>query len=183
MTNPSLTFHVASEGDTDDILDVEARAFGYSKEANLVADLLNDESAYPMLSLLARHNGKAVGHILFTRATFNGEPDSPMMHLLAPLAVVPEYQGVGIGGLLIQRGIEHLKAAGGKAVFVLGHETYYPRHGFEPCAGDKGYPAPYPIPEEHKACWMLLRLSSQPLQRTGQIQCARALMKPEHWRE
>lgn len=38
MTNPSLTFHVASEGDTDDILDVEARAFGYSKEANLVAE-------------------------------------------------------------------------------------------------------------------------------------------------
>ena len=38
MTNPSLTFHVASEGDTDDILDVEARAFGYSKEANLLAE-------------------------------------------------------------------------------------------------------------------------------------------------
>lgn len=43
MTNYSFTFHVASEGDTDDILDVETRAFGYSKEARLVADLLNDE--------------------------------------------------------------------------------------------------------------------------------------------
>jgi predicted N-acetyltransferase YhbS len=84
MTNHSFTFHVASEGDTDDILDVETRAFGYSKEARLVADLLNDESACPTLSLLARHNGEAVGHILFTRATFKGEPDSPMMHILAP---------------------------------------------------------------------------------------------------
>ena len=93
MTNHSFTIHVASEGDTDDILDVETRAFGYSKEARLVADLLNDESACPTLSLLARHNGEAVGHILFTRATFKGEPDSPMMHILAPLAVVPEYQG------------------------------------------------------------------------------------------
>ena len=61
MTNHSFTFHVASEGDTDDILDVETRAFGYSKEARLVADLLNDESACPTLSLLARHNGEAVG--------------------------------------------------------------------------------------------------------------------------
>lgn len=183
MTNPCFTFHIASVGDTNDIIDVETRAFGHSKEARLVADLLNDESASPMLSLLARHNAKAVGHILFTRATFKGEPDSPMMHILAPLAVVPEYQGVGVGGLLIQRGIAHLKAAGSQAVFVLGHAAYYPRHGFEPYAEDKGYPAPYPIPEEHKACWMLQRLSSRPLGRTGQIQCARALMKPEHWRE
>ena len=66
MTNHSFTFHVASEGDTNDILHVETRAFGYSKEARLVADLLNDESACPTLSLLARHNGKAVGHILLS---------------------------------------------------------------------------------------------------------------------
>ncbi|HBC5608644.1 TPA: N-acetyltransferase [Klebsiella oxytoca] len=183
MTNHNFTFHITSERDADDIREVETRAFGFSKEADLVADLLNDESAHPSLSLLAKHNGKAVGHILFTLATFKGESDSPMMHILAPLAVVPEYQGMGVGGLLIQSGIEHLKAMGSLAVFVLGHATYYPRHGFEPCAGDKGYPAPYPIPEEHKACWMLQRLSSRPLGRTGQIQCARALMKPEHWRE
>ena len=163
MTNHSFTFHVASEGDTNDILHVETRAFGYSKEARLVADLLNDESACQTLSLLARHNGKAVGHILFTRATFKGEPDSPMMHILAPLAVVPEYQGAGVGGGLIRHGIEQLKAMGSQTVFVLGHATYYPRHGFEPCAGDKGYPAPYPIPEARKACWMLQPLSSQPL--------------------
>ncbi len=42
------------------------------KEADLVASLLEDESAYPTLSLLARHQGKAVGHILFIQAIFNG---------------------------------------------------------------------------------------------------------------
>lgn len=52
MTNHSFTFHVASEGDTNDILHVETRV-GYSKEAVLVASLLNDESACPTLSLLA----------------------------------------------------------------------------------------------------------------------------------
>lgn len=115
MTNHNFTFHITSERDADDIREVETRAFGFSKEADLVAALLNDESAHPSLSLLAKHNGKAVGHILFTLATFKGESDSPMMHILAPLAVVPEYQGVGVGGLLIQRGIEHLKAAGSEA--------------------------------------------------------------------
>lgn len=61
MTNHSFTFHVASEGDTDDILDVETRAFGYSKEARLVADLLNDESACPTLSLLAGITERRLG--------------------------------------------------------------------------------------------------------------------------
>lgn len=53
---------------------------------------------------------------------------------------------MGVGGRLIRTGIEHLRLMGCQTVFVLGHATYYPRHGFEPCAGDKGYPAPYPHP-------------------------------------
>ncbi|HCC5835755.1 TPA: N-acetyltransferase [Citrobacter farmeri] len=183
MTTRNFTFHITDESDASDIREVETRAFGYSKEADLVASLLKDASAHPSLSLLAKHEGSAIGHILFTRATFKGDRESPLMHILAPLAVIPEYQGRGVGGLLIRTGLEHLRLMGGQSVFVLGHATYYPRHGFEPCAGDKGYPAPYPIPEEHKDCWMMQCLSAQPLNRNGQIQCAQALMKPEHWRE
>lgn len=183
MTAHHFTFHITDESDASDIREVETRAFGFSKEADLTASLLEDESARPALSLLARHEGKAVGHILFTRATFKGEMDSPLMHILAPLAVIPEYQGMGVGGRLIRTGIEHLRSMGCQIVFVLGHATYYPRHGFEPCAGDRGYPAPYPIPEEHKACWMMQSLTAQPMNVTGHIQCAQALMKPEHWRE
>lgn len=183
MTTQNFTIHINEDFAGSDIQEVETRAFGFTKEAELVAALLDDETAQPSLSILARHDGKAVGHILFTRVTFKGETDSPLMYLLAPLAVIPEYQGMGIGGLLIRRGIEHLRRMGCRAVFVLGHATYYPRHGFEPCAEEKGFPAPYPIPEQYKACWMLQHLSAQPLNRTGHIQCAQALMKPEHWRE
>lgn len=183
MTTRNFTIHITDESDANDIREVETRAFGYSKEACLVASLLEDDTARPTLSLLARQEGNAVGHILFTRATFKGEMDSPLMYILAPLAVIPEYQGRGVGGLLIRTGIEHLRSMGCQCVFVLGHATYYPRHGFEPCAGDKGFPAPYPIAEEHKACWMMQSLSAQPFDRAGDIQCAQALMKPEHWRE
>ena len=73
MTTGNFTFHITDESDTRDIREVETRAFGYSKEACLVASLLEDESARPALSLLARHEGQAIGHILFTRATFKGE--------------------------------------------------------------------------------------------------------------
>lgn len=92
MTAHHFTFQITDESDASDIREVETRAFGFSKEADLTASLLEDESARPALSLLARHEGKAVGHILFTRATFKGEMDSPLMHILAPLAVIPEYQ-------------------------------------------------------------------------------------------
>lgn len=183
MKQHDLTLHITTSCDASDIREVETRAFGFDKEANLAADLLGDETARPALSLLARNNGKAVGHILFTRATFKGQSHSPLMHILAPLAVIPEYQGMGVGKLLIRRGIEQLQAMGCRMVFVLGHAEYYPRHGFEPCAGDKGYYAPYPIPERLKACWMMQSLSAEPLNRIGEVQCAQALMRPEHWRE
>lgn len=96
MTIRNFTFHITDESDASDIREVETRAFGYSKEADLVASLLKDESAHPTLSLLAKHEGNAVGHILFTRATFKGYGIS-LMHILAPLAVIPEYQGRGVG--------------------------------------------------------------------------------------
>lgn len=54
------------------------------------------------------------------------------MHILAPLAVIPEYQGMGVGGRLIRTGIEHLRLMGCQTVFVLGHATYYPDMGSNP---------------------------------------------------
>lgn len=183
MTQHHFTIHITTADDAGDIREVETRAFGFEKEANLVAELLADETARPMLSLLAKHDGKAVGHILFTRATFKGRTDAPMMHILAPLAVIPEYQKMGVGGLLIRSGIEHLREMGSKRVYVLGHHDYYPRHGFIPGAGNLGYPAPYPIPEAVKSCWMVQKITPGEVAARGDVQCVQSLMKPEHWRE
>lgn len=106
--------------DFDSIMTVEKQAFGYDKEAQLVADLLADKTAKPMVSLLAFYKGEAVGHILFTRAYFDGQGAQQMMHILAPLAVKPEYQRQGIGGMLIRAGIERLQEKGSCLVFVWG---------------------------------------------------------------
>ena len=129
MTVHHFTFHITDKSDASDIREVETRAFGFSKEADLVASLLEDESARPALSLLARYEGKAVGHILFTRATFKGEMDSPLMHILAPLAVIPEYQGMGVGGRLIRTGIEHLTSPHSKSPTTRVGEACSTRYG------------------------------------------------------
>lgn len=115
MTAHHFTFQITDESDASDIREVETRAFGFSKEADLTASLLEDESARPALSLLARHEGKAVGHILFTRATFKGEMDSPLMHILAPWQSYRNTR-MGVGGRLIRTGIEHLRLMGCQTV-------------------------------------------------------------------
>lgn len=172
------------KGDFDSIMEVEKLAFGCDNEAVLTADLLNDGTANPIVSLLAVYRGEPVGHILFTRAYFSGQKDQGMMHILAPLAVKPDFQRQGIGGMLIKAGIERLQAIGSNLVFVLGHKEYYPKFGFIPDAKGLGYPTPYPILEENREYWMV-----QPIGATGfdvgkgKIECCEVLNRPEHWRD
>jgi putative acetyltransferase len=173
----------ARKSDFDDVMRVEKEAFGYEKEAILVSELLEDKSAAPVLSLLAFKNNEAVGHILFTKATLDGRT-APLIYLLAPLAIKPQHQKQGIGGMLINEGVKKLKEIGAEMIFVLGHESYYPKYGFKQNAGSMGFAAPYPIPEEHAGAWMIYPLSSESVDGIkGRVVCADALNKPEHWRE
>ena len=125
----------AKDSDLNDVLLVEKTAFGYDKEADLVEDLLDDPKAKPLCSLLAFNGDKAVGHILFTSATIEGMKNGASISLLAPLAVIPDFQKQGVGGKLIEYGLQHLTNAGVDLVFVLGHPGYYPRYGFKHCRG------------------------------------------------
>jgi len=172
----------AIETDLDNVLKVERLAFGEDAEANLVRDLLEDPTGNPTLSLLAFEGEQAIGHILFSRICL--APESTFTaSLLAPLAVVPDYQGKGIGGKLIVEGLRILAGRGIDLVFVLGHPGYYPRHGFNP-AGRVGLQAPYPIPEKDADAWMVQELVPGIIGSvSGQVVCAESLRKPEYWRE
>ena len=177
----NLTIRQTTEADREAIYRVEAKAFGYEKEARLADALLDDPTARPRLSLLALEDGLPVGHILFTAARLEGCP--LRVSLLAPLSVVPDAQGKGVGGKLIKAGLQRLAEEGVDLVFVLGHPGYYPRLGFVP-AGPYGLGAPYPIPDEHADAWMVLPLRPGALDSAcGTLVCARELDRPEHWRE
>ncbi len=172
----------ALNSDLDTVFFIEKQAFGSEEESNLVRDLLADESAKPVVSLLAFQGNQAVGHLLFTRARL--EPDTGhSISILAPLAVVPDYQKKGIGGKLIKKGLELLSNSGVDLVFVLGHPEYYPRHGFQP-AGRLGFEATYPIPDDKSDAWMVQALSPGIIGAiTGKVICADAMNKSEYWRE
>ncbi|MCU4174902.1 GNAT family N-acetyltransferase [Carboxylicivirga sp. N1Y90] len=185
MKKTNIQIRETKSDDFNDIMIVEERAFGYVKEAQLTADLLKDNTAKPILSLLALNGKQAIGHILFTRVYID-EMDikQPLMHILAPLAVIPEYQKQGIGGLLIKEGLRILAERGTEMVFVLGHMDYYPKFGFIPDAKKLGFSAPFPIPSEYSNAWMVQSLNPKGfIMDKGNVICCDKLNKEEHWRE
>ncbi len=173
----------ALETDINDVLFVERTAFGSDEEANLVKDLINDDSAKPVVSLLAYIDGQAVGHILFTKVRINSSDVSTSAAILAPLAVIPSAQSQGIGSKLVKEGFRLLSKSGVDLIFVLGHPEYYPRFGFKP-AGKLGFEAPYPIPCKNANAWMVHELRPGVIGCvSGKIICAETLNHPEYWRE
>lgn len=172
----------ALESDLEQVLSVERAAFGEEDEARLVQDLLEDDSAKPIVSLLAMQENKAVGHILFTKAQVESK-NHLAISILAPLAVIPEFQKQGIGGKLIEHGLQLLSELSIDLVFVLGYPEYYPRHGFKP-AGKLGFDAPYPIPEKNSDAWMVRGLRPGIIGTfDGKVICADKLNRLEYWRE
>lgn len=181
-----MKMRISREQDLLPILAVHAAAFGGKKGkeiARLVYALLADSTAMPLFSIVATANDSIVGHILFSKAKITN-PDQPVPTvILAPLAVHPDFQRRGIGGKLIREGLTCLVASGVELVFVLGHPSYYPKHGF--CAAGKyGLAAPYPIAEKDADAWMVQELRPGILGRVkGKVRCSAVLDHPQHWRE
>lgn len=177
---------MARDSDREGIRRVITSAFGAEEGdgiSGLVEGLLEDESAAPILSLVAADDDDVLGHVLFTNARIEGPQQPVSAAILAPLSVHLDYQNAGIGDKLVREGLERLKAAGVALVFVLGHPGYYPRFGFSP-AGRKGFEASYPIPPENADAWMVMALRAGADARAGgRVLCADTLDDPKYWRE
>lgn len=128
--------------------------FSDKDEHNLVGRLRNSNEFIKELSLIAEEENKILGHVLLTKALIKGESTSYETLVLAPLAVLPEYQKSGIGKNLMNKAIERARELGYKSIVVLGHENYYPKFGFEK-ASKYGVEAPFEVPDE---AYMILEL-------------------------
>ena len=131
---------------------VHEAAFGGCGEADLVDRLRQTEHA--LISLVAVLEGRIVGHILFSRMWIHNSAAPVPAVALAPVAVLPQHQRKGIGGLLIQHGLGWLRSLGERIVIVVGHHDYYPRFGF---SADKARMLESPFPPE---AFMAMELSA-----------------------
>lgn len=177
----SLNIRETTEADLPEILSLVRAAFDSDIEADLTRDLLADPGAAPYLSLRATENGKAVGHVLFTRARIENVGQTVSAALLCPLSVRPDAQRRGVGGALIANGLFALAASGTALTFVFGDPAYYGRHGFE-TASPHGLLPPYPIPREYDDAWMVQALRPEMASAcAGTVAVSPALQNPAYW--
>ncbi len=106
--------------------------FGHNGEADLVDQLRNN--CDNLLSLVAVDDDEVVGHILFSPVSINIRGGELRGMGLAPMAVAPNRQKVGIGTALVEEGLRRLANSDCQFALVLGHPQYYPRFGFVPAA-------------------------------------------------
>lgn len=124
-----VTIRIEKPEDVLQVRNINEQAFETPAEANIV-DTLRQACPHS-LSLVAEYDNCVVGHILFSPAEVNSSVKSVEGMGLAPMAVLPDKQLLGIGSQLVKRGLEILRERDCPFVIVLGHPEYYPRFGFE----------------------------------------------------
>jgi putative acetyltransferase len=105
-------------------------AFGRPTEADLNDRLRSHGKA--AFSLVADSRREVLGHVMF--APVRLEPYVPDLRglSLGPIAVLPAFQGRGIGRRLIETGLTEARHRGHDFVMLLGSPKLYPRFGFAP---------------------------------------------------
>jgi len=147
--NRTLTFRQETPEDVPGIWKVVQTAFERPGEADLVDSLRR--SGALLLSAVAVNDRGIAGHVAFSRVTIGESQDALA---LAPVAVAPDWQRLGIGSLLIRWALDECRRRGHGIVVVLGSPIFYQRFGFLP-ATRYGIECPFPVTPEH---FMVLEL-------------------------
>lgn len=159
------------EKDWDSVYRVVKAAFEAAEHADgdeqdLVNRLRRSDAFIPELSLVAEWKGGIIGHVLFTKIKIGNHESLA----LAPVAVLPVYQGQGVGKKLIEAGHRRAKELGFCSIIVVGHPTYYPRFGYTP-ASKWNISAQFAVPDD---CFMALELTKDGLKGvSGRVEHAR----------
>jgi predicted N-acetyltransferase YhbS len=94
---------------------------------------LRDSDIYiPELSRVARINDSIIGIIMYTKGEIvRGRRHVPLI-LLASIAVLPSYQGLGVGAQLISNSFDKARRMDYHSVLAFGQDEYFSRFGFSP---------------------------------------------------
>ena len=118
------------------------------QQEHFLAERLRLSDAFiPELSLVTIEHETIIGHILLTRISIVNEENVTSSLALAPVSVLPEFQGRGVGSALIIESHKVAKDLGHDSIVLVGHPNFYPRFGYEPIHR-YGISLPFDVPEE-----------------------------------
>jgi len=176
-----MNIRIATTHDGDAIRQLYWSAFPEEENesvATLAVELLAENSALPIISLVAEMDGAVVGHVAFSPIKIENQA-TIQAYILAPLAVRPDCQKQRIGSALVEYGMQQLSALGVDLIFVYGAPEYYGRFGFSAEAA-QGYNAPYP--HQYPFGWQAIAINDRAVDnRPHATQCVQALCKPLLW--
>ncbi|WP_300812172.1 N-acetyltransferase [uncultured Bacteroides sp.] len=150
-----MIVHIRQEqsGNLPAIFSLVETAFATMKESDhrehfLVDRLHRSDSFVPELSLVAEtDDGQLVGYILLAKVGIVSGKKRTTSLAVAPLAVLPDCQNQGIGGILLKEAHKKAASLGYGTAVILGHKDYYPRFGY--CrAMEHGIMFPFDVPSE-----------------------------------
>jgi len=132
-------------GDFDAVRGLLLDSFGREAQARLVDRLR--ASGKIAAALVAAEKARILGYVAFSKIVADTDAGDVGALALAPLAVLPAFQRLGIGSALISAGLERCRLEGQARVLVLGESGYYARFGFVPAARF-GLKCPFPARDD-----------------------------------
>jgi len=130
--------------DFDTVRALLLASFGNEAQARL-ADRLR-ASGKIASALVAEEKERILGYIVFSKIVAGSEGGEVSALALAPLAVVPAFQRLGIGSALVSAGLERCRSERHSRLLLLGDPAYFARFGFAP-AKRFGLKCPFPADE------------------------------------
>ncbi len=131
-----ITIRTETPEDYPEVYNVVHTAFSAINDFE-VADYLNNvrkkDTFIPGLSFVATlQNHKIIGQITLYKTNITTTKGLVTQLVLSPISVLPEYQNMGIAGLMIEYACEQAKQMGYKAVFLQGDPNFYSKFHFVP---------------------------------------------------
>ena len=142
----------------------------------LVQDMMDNTDEADLFGFVAREQNQIVGCTFYTRLWF----DKPLeAFILSPVAVLPSFQGQGIGKTLISYGLGQLAEHNVDLVFTYGDPNYYSKLGFQSITEDL---IKAPLAMSQPEGWLCQALNGGEIKPIpGPSRCVEALNDPVYW--
>lgn len=119
-----------TSADLDAVRALISAAFGREQVVELADALRAAPAPLAPQAIVAECDGRVVGHVMLSASRLDAPRQLLDVLVLSPLAVLPEYQGRGVGTQLVRRAIAATEERGVPLLFLEGSPLYYGPRGF-----------------------------------------------------